>query len=193
MHALICKARGENLWGHTPEQHSTTAACEESAPLSTSPMTSPQSLPLCLRAQLSLRGPAVERRALSLPERSLALMPRFPRAGNTHSTAGHNVWASAWQHLAGTNPRPQVPSSVPSFRNKNENSVVHNRDPFRDYFAKFLCKQNNYGNTEKPAHTTNSFFPYSHFHCSVQGAAGLKNRQKNSPLEGAGLWKLQCL
>lgn len=91
----------------------------------------------------------------------------------------------------GTSTRPQEPSSAPTSQTKRRTLVVYGRDPFRECFAKFLWKQNDYVSADQPASTTNSFFPYRHFHSSVQGAAGLKNRW--GPLEGTSLWSLQCL
>lgn len=103
MHALTYRARGENLWGHTPEQDST--ACEKSVPLSTSPVT-PQKAFLCAPGDSSAsQGPAVERRALSLPQAfpcphsQVSQGWQFPQ----HSKAqcvGTCLAAPAWQHLA---------------------------------------------------------------------------------------------
>lgn len=135
MHALTYRARGENLWGHTPEQDST--ACEKSVPLSTSPVT-PQKAFLCAPGDSSAsQGPAVERRALSLPQ-------AFP--------CPHSQVSQGWQFpqhskaqcvgtclaAPGTSTRPQEPSSAPTSQTKRRTLVVYGRDPFRECFAKFL-------------------------------------------------------
>lgn len=150
---------------------------------------------LCsFRWQLSLTGTSCgEKGAQSAPKGGFPLPSSLgcchslqqtcrPRgAATVTATAMRGVRAQ--EPLTDIPPQPQLPSSEPNFSNKNGNSVVHNREQFREYFAKFLWKQNSWNNdvsVDQPAWMTNSFFPYSHFHSSVQGAAGLENSQGSS-------------
>lgn len=136
MHALTCKAGGENLWGHTPEQHSTAYEKCASKPVHL-PRDYPHKAFLCASGGSSAsqelwRGGLSVPQAFPCPHAQVCQGWQHPQ----HSQA--QCVGPAWQHLPGTSPQPQLPSPAPSCRNKKKNSAVHSRDPFREGFARFL-------------------------------------------------------
>lgn len=113
MHALTCKAGGENLWGHTPEQHSTAYEKCASKPVHL-PRDYPHKAFLCASGGSSA-SQELWRGGLSVPQAFPCPHARFARAGSTHSTARHSVWdlpgSTCLAHLPSHSYLPQHPAA----------------------------------------------------------------------------------